>query len=61
MFYNIVIQSLFNIAFIGFIIVFFKKIDFIEVVLVCSIGLILSVIYILIRFKIFEKRVLKLN
>jgi O-antigen/teichoic acid export membrane protein len=60
-FYHIIIQSLFNTAFIGFIIFFTKKIDFVEVVLVCSISLIISAIYILIQFKIFEKRVLKLN
>jgi len=58
-FYNIMIQSLINIVFIGFIVIFIKNINLIEVVLICSSSLIISAIYVLIKFRIFEKSLFK--
>jgi len=60
-FYNILIQSLINIAFIVFLVVFLKKINLLEVVLVCSAGIIISALFVLIKFKIFEKNLLRVK
>lgn len=54
-FYHAMIQSLINVAFIVFTIIFLKKIEYIGVVLACSTGVIASSLFVLVKFKILKK------